>query len=163
MRELNPEHVKAAIEYCGHAPFSKLISFRLTALEKGGVSRLELDLQDKHMNPEGGPHGGVYAIMVDEAAWWAVYAALDEDAAHTTVDLHVDDLGKAMGGTLYAEARVKKMGRTICLAECDVRDACGKLLVHGTSKLMVVPGLATVAQTMAKLGLSPVPPKFMEV
>ncbi|NLW77967.1 MAG: PaaI family thioesterase [Ruminococcaceae bacterium] len=162
MRKLNPEHVAAAIAYSAQVPFLKLAAVCLTGLEDGGISRMELTLDERHMNPEGGPHGGVYATLVDSATWWAVYAALQEDVGHTTLDLHVDDLGRALGGTLFVEGRCVKLGRTICQAEAFIRDESGKLVVHGTSKLMVVPGIPTISQAAEKTGPGPMPPKYLD-
>ena len=77
--------------------------------------------------------------------------------------LHVDDLASTgLGGMIYAEGRSIKIGRSVCLAECFIRDEGGKLLVHGTSKLMVTPTIPPNDEMVAGWGFKQPPPKFLE-
>lgn len=161
MRKLNPEHVKAMMAFSDNIPCVQLLDIKVIELWVGGC-RIELDLARKHMNPYNGPYGGVYASLVDTATWWAIYAEMDEDVGYTTLDLHLDNLSTVPSGKLIAEGRTVKLGRTICLAEAFVRDEAGKLLVHGTSKLMVTPVRPPLDTVAAEFGLPPIPPKFIE-
>ena len=69
MREINPEHVKAIIELCNHGHYFRLLSMGVRELGRG-YCRVEVELEDKHLNPFGGVHGGVYASLIDTAAYW---------------------------------------------------------------------------------------------
>lgn len=71
MKKLNPEHIKAILELINRGPYFKLLSMEVTKLDFG-YSRVEIDLDAKHLNPFGGHHGGVYASLIDTAAYWAV-------------------------------------------------------------------------------------------
>lgn len=116
----------------------------------------------KHLNPFGGLHGGVYAALIDTAAYWSVYCDLDEDAGLISLDLKVDNLSTAKGGKLVVEGNRIKVGRSICLSEATVTDEQGKLLAHGSSKQMVTRGLQSIHQAVIATGYPSLPPKFLD-
>lgn len=159
MKDVNKEHITALLELVNKGPFFRLIA--MTVREVGpGYSRVEVDLAEKHHNPSGGIHGGVYASIIDTAAYYAGYCSVAEDAGLVSIDLKVDNLAAVNAGHITAEGKLIKAGRTICLTEATVKDENGKLLAHGTSKLLVAPGLQTVEQTVTARGHKPLPPKF---
>jgi uncharacterized protein (TIGR00369 family) len=101
-------------------------------------------------------HGGVFSSIIDAAAFWAVYCGIeDQEAGMTTVDLKLNYLAPAASGKLIASGRQIKLGRTLGYAEAEVLDENGKILAHGTSTLIILPGKAVKAD-------SPLPPKFIE-
>jgi len=160
VKKLNPEHIKAIIELMNQGPYFRLLSMEVCQLDFG-YCRVEVNLDHKHLNPYGGLHGGVYASVIDTAAYWAVYCELEEDAGLITLDLKVDFLSTIKEGKLIVEGRKIKVGRNICLAEATVTDTQGKLLAHGTSKQMITRGLQTINQAVAAMGDQPLPPKFL--
>ena len=153
MRRLNPEHVRVAAESVNACPFFELLSIHLESFAED-MSRLEISLQEKHLQPYGVVHGGVYAAILDAAAFWAAYASVDEGVGLTTIEIKVNYLAPVSAGQLVAKGRLKKAGRTLCLSEADIEDGSGRLLAHGTSTLMVLPGLTFK-------GISEPPPKFL--
>ena len=161
MRNLNPEHIKALIELANQGPYIRLLSMEVKELSVG-CARVEVELQDKHLNPFGAIHGGVYASLIDTAAYWAVYCDIEEDAGLISLDLKIDNLSPGKSGRLVVEGRRIKAGRSVCLAEAAVVDSDGKCLAHGTSKQMVTHGLQTVNQAVLAMGYKPLPPKFIE-
>ncbi|NLW77970.1 MAG: PaaI family thioesterase [Ruminococcaceae bacterium] len=162
MQKLNPEHVKYAIDFANQVSCMELLSIRLTDITVGGC-QVEMGVEQKHLNPYNLVYGGVYSAMVDFTTYWAVYGEMPETAGYTTLDLHVDDLASTgLGGMIYAEGRSIKIGRSVCLAECFIRDEGGKLLVHGTSKLMVTPTIPPNDEMVAGWGFKQPPPKFLE-
>ena len=48
-----------------------------------------------------------------------------------TISLNVNLVGNIREGTLIAEARVRKAGKTIFVSSCDVHDENGNLLATG--------------------------------
>ena len=160
MKKLNPEHIKAILELINQAPYFRLLSMEVKKLDFG-YSRVEVDLETKHLNPFGGLHGGVYASIIDTAAYWAVYCELEEDAGLISLDLCVDDLSTAKDGKLIVEGKRIKLGRSICLSEATVTDLQGKLLAHGTSKQMVTTGLQSINQAVTAMGYQSLPAKFL--
>ncbi|MBC7074704.1 MAG: PaaI family thioesterase [Syntrophomonadaceae bacterium] len=160
MRELNPEHVKAVIDLINQAPYFKLLSMVVKDLGVG-YSTVEIDIGKKHLNPFEGVHGGVYTSIIDTAAYWAAYCELNENLGLITLDLQVSCLAPVKGGKLISRGSRIKMGRTICLAEAVAADQKGKIVAHGTSKLLVTQGLQTIDQIIIATGSQPLPPKFI--
>lgn len=151
----NPEYIRRINEVVNTCPYFELLSMKL--LDIGvGYSSLEIDLAQKHLQPYGIVHGGVFASIIDAAAFWSIYFGLeDQTAGLTTVDLKLNYLAPAVSGKLLARGRQIKIGRTLGYADAQVTDMSGKLLAHGSSTLIILPGKAIEAQP-------PLPPKFID-
>ena len=160
MNYINPEHIKRIIEMINRGPYFILLSMEVKELSVG-YSRVEINLENKHLNPFGGIHGGVYSSLIDTAAYWAVYCEVAEDAGYISLDVQVDNLAAVKGGSLVVEGKRIKVGRSICKAEAVIKDNSGKYLAHGTSKQMVTPGLQTINQAALAMGFKTLPPKFI--
>lgn len=155
MKTPNPEYIKRIIKIVNTCPYFELLSIKL--MDVGvGYSSLEIDLTDKHLQPFGMVHGGVFASIIDAAAFWSVYLGIeDQTAGLTTVDLKLNYLAPAVSGKLIARGRQIKLGRTLGYAEAEVLDQTGKILAHGTSTVIIMPGKAVETEP-------PLPPKFIE-
>lgn len=160
MRRLNPEHISSVINLINQGPYFRLLSMEVRELTLG-YCRVELDLENKHLNPFGGVHGGVYSSLIDTAAYWAVYCDMEEGAGLISLDVKVDNLAPVREGHLVVEGKRIKAGKNICIAEASVIDVNGKYLAHGTSKQMVVPAMQTIAQAAEAMGEGVLPPKFI--
>jgi uncharacterized protein (TIGR00369 family) len=161
VRKLNPDHIDAVITLMNRGPFYKHLSMAIRELGLGH-SLVELELGIEHLNPFGGLHGGVYASVIDTAAYWAVYGDLDETVGYITLDLRVDFLAPAKTGKIIVKGRRIKIGKTIGLAEATAFDQKGKWLAHGLSKVMVLPGTQSIEDAAQFLGSVPrLPPKFI--
>lgn len=154
MRKLNPDYVAASTKLVNACPYFSLISMELKELEWSRC-RIEAKVREKHLQPFGVVHGGVFAGLVDAASFWAVYSEIDEGLGMTTVELKVNYLLPASKGILVAKGRSLKVGKTICLGEAFIEDENGALLVHGTSTTMVMKDLPIQ-------GLSQWPHKFLD-
>jgi uncharacterized protein (TIGR00369 family) len=156
MKKINPEYVEAVKKGVNASPYFSLLSMKI--LDFGdGKSHLEIETaRDKHLQPFGAVHGGVFASIIDAAAFWSVYPEADEDVGMTTVDLKVNYLAPSFGSKLVARGRCIKLGKTLGLAEAEVTDGTGKMLAHGTSTLIVLPGIALVHH-------DELPSKFIEI
>lgn len=160
MPKLNPKHVEAVIAAINQGQYLKLLSMAVVELGMG-YSVVEIEIGNKHLNPLGGVHGGLYASAIDTAAYWAVYCELDEDMGFTSVDLKIDYLAPAKEDMLIVRGRSIKIGRTICLAEATVVNEQNKWIAHGTSKMMVMSGLQTIKETINSISGQNPPPKFI--
>lgn len=160
MKKINPAHIEMMLKMANQSPYFQLLSMRLCQVD-WGVSQVEMDFGEKHMNSFGEIHGGAYASMIDTAAYCAVYCDLAEDVGLISLDLQVDDLGRTQPGKLLAKGKRIKVGRSICLAEATIQDAQGKLLAHGKSKLLVTNGLQSRDQVTAVKEGQAFPPKFL--
>jgi len=160
MKKINPEHTKSVIEMVNKAPYLSLLSMKIIELDYG-YCKVETGLNDKLNNPFGSVHGGVFSSILDTVTFWALYCSIDESDGFTTIDLQVNNLGAINSGKIIAEGRQIKFGRTICLAEGTLKDENGKLLAHGTSKILVTRGLQSISQAVDKAGTKSLPPKFL--
>lgn len=139
MPTLNPEYVRYVADTANGCPFFSLLSMKIVTLEIGRAV-LEIDLAEKHLQPFGVVHGGAFSSIIDAAAFWAVFPEVDETSGMTSVDLKLNYLAPATSGKLIAEGRRIKLGKTLGLGDAKVTDEAGKILAHGTSTLMVMPG-----------------------
>lgn len=153
MKRLNPAYLEAVTKKVNGSPFFTLISMHITNLD-WGESRLEIGVEEKHFQPFGMVHGGVYASVVDAAAFWAVYPQIDNNFGITTVELKLNYLAPISSGSLIAKGKSIKVGKSICLAEASVENETGVLLAHGTETMMVLKDLKIQ-------GHEELPPKFL--
>ncbi|MBT8369778.1 MAG: PaaI family thioesterase [Deltaproteobacteria bacterium] len=145
MKTLNAEYIKKVNQLVNHSPYFELLSMEIRDVGPG-FSVLEIDLTKKHLQPFGFVHGGVFASMIDAAAFWAIFYQIeDHNTGVTTVDLKLNFLAPAAAGKLVAKGRQIKLGKTLGYAEAEVNDVDGKILAHGTSTVILLPdkGLAS--------------------
>jgi acyl-coenzyme A thioesterase PaaI-like protein len=68
MKTPNPEFIKRVSEMVSTSPYFELLSMKL--VDAGiGYSSLEIDLTQKHFQPFGTVHGGVFSSIIDAAAF----------------------------------------------------------------------------------------------
>src|SRR3954451_14471535 len=116
-------------------PVGRLLGFVLKAIEPGrAVFAMEVD--ERHHNPMGTLHGGVYCDLADAAMGYAYAATLAEGESFTTVELKINFLRAVRRGRLTAEATVVKAGGALGYVECAVTDQDGKLVARASSTCM---------------------------
>ena len=116
-------------------PVARLVGFVLKAIEPGRAV-FELEAGERHHNPMGTLHGGVYCDLADAAMGYAYAATLAEGESFTTVELKVNFLRAVREATLTAEARVVKAGSSLGYVECEVKDERGRLVAKAASTCM---------------------------
>ena len=154
MKTINPEYIERVNQLINHCPYFDLLSMKIQ--EVGArFSVLEIDLAQKHLQPFGFVHGGVFASIIDAAAFWSLFYEIeDQETGVTTVDLKLNYLAPAVSGKLIAKGRQIKLGKTLGYAEAEVTDVNGKILAHGTSTVILLPGQGLSADP-------PLPAKFI--
>jgi uncharacterized protein (TIGR00369 family) len=113
-------------------PIAQLIGFTLKEIEPGRAV-FQLAADERHHNPKGTLHGGVYCDLADAAMGYAYAATLAEGESFTTVELKINFLRAVRRATLTAEAKVVKAGTTLGYVECDVKDEQGRLVAKAAS------------------------------
>src|ERR1700722_18338396 len=116
-------------------PIARLLGFVLKAIEPGHAV-FEMEVDERHHNPMGTLHGGVYCDLADAAMGYAYAATLGEGETFTTVELKISFLRPVRKATLTAEAKVVKAGGTVGYVECDVKDQTGKQVARAASTCM---------------------------
>ena len=162
MNNINPEHISAVLAIINHSPYFVLLGLQVTDLG-AGYARAELVVKKQHQNPFGTVHGGVYATLVDTAAYWAAYCEIAENDGFTTIDVNVNDLAMAKEGTLYVEGKSLKVGSSISLCEATVWDDRGAKVAYGTSKLLMLEGRQTISEAAINSKDVQLPSKFKQV
>ena len=113
-------------------PIGRLLGFVLRVIEPGRAV-FEMEADERHHNPMGTLHGGVYCDLADAAMGYAYAATLGEDETFTTVELKINFLRAVRQGKLTAEAKVVKAGSALGYVECDVTDQAGRLTARASS------------------------------
>jgi uncharacterized protein (TIGR00369 family) len=116
-------------------PIARLLGFALKSIEPGHAV-FEMEVDERHHNPIGTLHGGVYCDLADAAMGYAYAATLGEGETFTTIELKINFLRPVRKATVIADARVVKAGNTLGYVECDVKDQAGKLVARAASTCM---------------------------
>jgi uncharacterized protein (TIGR00369 family) len=116
-------------------PIARLLGFVLKSIEPGHAV-FEMEVDERHHNPMGTLHGGVYCDLADAAMGYAYAATLGAGETFTTIELKINFLRAVRKATLTAEARVVKAGSTLGYVECDVQDQTGRLVARAASTCM---------------------------
>lgn len=119
----------------------RLLGMRFDSADYGSVA-FSLDTQPDFANPLGTVHGGIAATLLDSAMGCAVHTTLPAGAGYTTLELKVNYVRSAStdGSTLTATGTVIHPGRRTATAEGKVHDQDGKLVAHGTTTCLILPG-----------------------
>ena len=116
-------------------PIGRFIGVTLKSIEPGRAV-FEMEADERHHNPMGTLHGGIYCDLADAAMGFAYAATLAEGETFTTIELKINFLGAVRKATLTAEARVVKAGSTLGYVECEVKDQTGKMVAKAASTCM---------------------------
>ena len=96
-----------------------------------GEAVAALDVDDRHLNPNGVVHGGVVFTLVDTAMGRATMSVLDEGRICASIEVAVRYLRPISGGRLVATASVLRAGRRIVHLE-------GRVTVDGDDRPVAV-------------------------
>lgn len=113
-------------------PFRRLIGYRLTGFEPDWA-QFELQLEEKHMNGDGRPHGGVYASLLDATMGLSGChaGAPDRRLKAMTLSLSTMFVAPPAGTKLIAAARRIGGGKRTFFSEGHIHDDTGQLIVTG--------------------------------
>jgi uncharacterized protein (TIGR00369 family) len=112
------------------SPFHRLIGLELVSVDDGAVE-MRLPWRDELGRADGSDwyHGGVISALIDIAGDYAIASKVGR--AVPTIDLRVDYLRPARRGELRVVARAVKVGRTVGVADVELRDANNALVAVG--------------------------------
>jgi uncharacterized protein (TIGR00369 family) len=101
-----------------------------------GEARLEMEVDERHLNPAGSVHGGMLATLVDTVMGAAVRSAVDGEVPATS-QLSITYLRPGKPGRLVVSATVRKRGESLTVCEADVTQD-GKSLVHALATFALI-------------------------
>ena len=107
-----------------HVPCNRLLGLTMKERDERGAT-VVMRPRPEFAQEYGVVHGGLLAAVADTAAVYALLPRLAEGEAMTSVEFKVNFLASAdpAGGDLEARATIVKAGRTIRVAQVDVRQA----------------------------------------
>ncbi len=97
----------------------KLIGAALARVAPG-LATIELPYRADLTQQHGLVHGGIVAMIGDNAAGYAAYTLFPADSSILTVEFKLNLIAPADGERLVATGRVKKPGRTLTICEFEV-------------------------------------------
>jgi len=103
-------------DYQTKIPFVAHLGLTTEALGQG-MARLSMPLPEHFTNSLGTAHGGVIMSLLDVALCTAARTLHPESTGVVTIDMSTSFIGGGGGGTLIAEARVLKDGRSMTFVE----------------------------------------------
>ncbi|MEZ4588075.1 MAG: PaaI family thioesterase [Gemmatimonadales bacterium] len=112
------------------SPYQRFLGLELVRAEPGLVE-IRLPFREELLRADGSDwyHGGIVSALIDIAGDYALVTRVG--AGLPTIDLRVDWLKPARRGPLLAVGKAIKVGRTISVADVEVRDEAGTLLAVG--------------------------------
>lgn len=121
------------------ADYFQLLGLRLVDLQPG-YCRLELPFRMDMTHSGGVMQGGLLTTLADSSIAHAAVAALDSDTHRTsTIELKINFIRPATGGTFTSHARLIHLGRRTAVGEAEVFDDGGRLIAKCLSSLLVIP------------------------
>ncbi|HTZ76792.1 MAG TPA: PaaI family thioesterase [Stellaceae bacterium] len=120
--------------------FNKILAFRI-AEWRDGFARVEVDLQEHHLNRSGLVHGGVLAALIDAACGYTGVYPLVEGQPRRAVTLSMTTtfLGQAGFGTIACTAERRGGGKSIFMASAEVKGPDGQLVAMGECVYRYIP------------------------
>jgi uncharacterized protein (TIGR00369 family) len=94
-----------------------------------GEMRARLELEEKHMAPNGYLHAGTVVGLADSACGYGCILNLPEGATgFTTIELKTNFLRSVREGTIECEARLAHGGRTTQIWDATIADPNGRTM-----------------------------------
>ena len=123
-------------DYQTKIPFVAHLGLTTEALGQG-TARLSMPLPEHFTNSLGTAHGGVIMSLLDVALCTAARTLHPESTGVVTIDMSTSFIGGGSGGTLIAEARVLKDGRSMTFVEAEAKNADGSLVAKAIGTVRV--------------------------
>ncbi|MBK06062.1 MAG: thioesterase [Deltaproteobacteria bacterium] len=92
------------------------ISYAITSLSSG-AAEVELYTEDKHLRPGGTISGPTLFSLADLAFYVVTLAHIGPEALTVTTNVNINFMRKPRPGTLRAQARILKLGRSLCVGD----------------------------------------------
>ena len=122
-------------------PVAALLQIRIAEVAEGRVV-MQMPVDGRYANPIGTLHGGIICDLADAAMGTAFATTCEEGDSYVTVELKCNFLRPVWTAQLSAAGFVVSRGKTVGLAECEVRDDAKRLIAKLSSTLMVLRGEA---------------------
>lgn len=126
-------------------PAAETLGMKIVSVRRGRVV-MEMLVDERHWNPMGTVHGGIFAELADAAMGSAFACTLDPGETSALFEIKMNFLRPVWKTRLTAVARVVKRGESLGLVECDVRDSRRRLVAKGLATCMILRGRAAAGR-----------------
>ena len=111
----------------------------------------EIEITDRHLQPYGLVHGGVYAGMIETlCSTGAALTVWGENKTTVGLENNTSFLKAVRGGRLRCTARPLLLGKRTHVWEAGIHDDQGRLVASGRVRLMVLePGAAVAGREVS--------------
>jgi uncharacterized protein (TIGR00369 family) len=125
----SPEHLaeKELVRRLNASNTARQFGFVLAAAEPGRAV-VRMRVAERHKQVHGVVHGGVLAALADTAGGLATYMSVPRGSRVATVEMKMNYLEPVEKGTVVADARMIRVGKTLAVVECDLRDETERLV-----------------------------------
>lgn len=120
---ISPQHLEAMLARVRPIPIVDTLGMRFVEIDEGRA-RITVPYDRKYDGIFHSFHGGLLMTVADSAACFAVLSLVDADEIMTTTDMNIRFLAPCLTD-VTADARVIKLGRTLCPVAVDLFDAAG--------------------------------------
>lgn len=118
----------------------------------GGSSKVELEVEERHLRTLGILHGGVLASLLDTVLGTACHSLAPADHYTVTVQLNLNFIRPAWHGeTLIGTGTVLHAGRQTAVARGEVHTGAGVLVGAATATFMYLPHTEQTRNHIEKL------------
>jgi acyl-CoA thioesterase len=118
-------------------PFADLLGLRVTA-NTDGICSCELEVEDRHLNPNGVVHGAVCYAMADTGMGAALSRVLAEGEICTTIEIKINYFRPVLAGSLRCDTRIVHRGRRTGALESEILDHQERLIARATGTFMIL-------------------------
>ena len=121
-----------------HPTMSKTIPMKIVQAEEGKVV-FNAIANEKHLNPQGGVHGGFAATVLDSVTGCAVHTLLRAGVAYVTIDLNIKMIRPVpRSPNLIPEGIVINISKSLGISEGILKSEDGKLYATSTATCMII-------------------------
>jgi len=132
-----PADITARVNERLRGTFSGVLGLEVTEVRRERVQAL-LKVRPEHMQSRGIVHGGALMALADTVAGVGVHVNAPPGQRSVTVELKINLVKAAHGGTLHAEAVPLHRGRTTSVWETRLTDEGGTLIAVALSTHMIL-------------------------
>ncbi|MGB0714569.1 MAG: PaaI family thioesterase [Phycisphaerae bacterium] len=128
---------RAIIEHINSIPVVETLGMRIETFEEGfcrAIVPRRHDLDGVYRSY----HGGMLTLAADSVACFAILTMTPIDEVLTTTDIHIRFLAPCLSDAIV-EARVVKLGRTLCPVHVDLYDEEGRHVAGSQVTYMRLP------------------------
>jgi uncharacterized protein (TIGR00369 family) len=108
---------------------------------KPGFCEIHLPFKEELTQQNGFFHAGIISTLADNAAGYASFSLMEEDASILSVEFKLNLISPGVGDLLVARANVLKSGRTLTICRADVfavKDGVEKLCAASQATLIQI-------------------------